>query len=387
MADPTSQIAAHDAAAQALEDAAVSAATTALSTALQGVNRWLVGAWGRAVGKPSAKAQDAILRDLLDELAFRITGIALDPADSLLSHAQRARLLGHDQGFAEISQRPVRLDEELLPSTRAAIEHGVATAREALDDAAQAVRELPDGDLRAVEQRVAATARATQVLERTARTTFNAELNEGLAAVAVHAGARLVWVAERDACVTCLALSGHVVNPGQPFDWRLTFGAKAYPVKEYNNAGDLVEIDLERPPRHPNCRCRVSPWLGHDTEGAESVTHDWADAIKDAEAAGDQVAADAARRAAAAAKESAAFDFPAALRREAERSILLGHALPSESENVRAQAADRLLARIGTAKNSRSPSGWQVPASVKKRTERALKNGTFTTGSVPTTRK
>jgi hypothetical protein len=376
----------HDAAAQLAEDAAVKATTEGLSAAVSAVQRWLVGAWGRKVGRPSAKIQGAVLSDLLDELAFRITGIALDPADSLLSHAQRARLLGTDQGFVEAGLPVQALPSDLLPTTRAAVEHGVTRAQEVLADTAKAVQELPEADLAAVQRRTAATAQATSILESTARTTYNAELNAGIAAAAIHTGGRLLWVAERDACVVCLALSGQVIDPGDAFDQTATFGAKAYPVKAWVG-GELVHVELEHPPRHPRCRCRVTPWFGHDTAGALEVTHDWAAARRDALANNDMAAVAAADRAVAAARASAATDLPTTLRREAERSVLLGHALPSESENVRMQAADRLLQRIGSAKNAPSPSGWLVPASVKTKARKSLKNGTFTTGPVPTARK
>jgi hypothetical protein len=376
----------HDAAAQLAENDAVKAATDGLSSAVAAVHRWLVGAWGRKVGKPSAKVEGAVLQDLLDELAFRITGIALDPEDSLLSHARRARLLGNDQGFVEAGL-PVRpIPGDVMPETRAAVEHGVTRAREVLAETAKSVRELPEADLKAVQQRTAAVASASSILESTARTIYNTELNAGIAATAVKVGAKLLWVAERDACVTCLALSGHIIDAGDAFDQTLTFGAKAYPVRAWAD-GELVEVELEHPPRHPRCRCRVTLWFGHDAAGALEVTHDWAEARREAVASGDQAAVIAADRAVAAARASAATDLPTALRREAERSVLLGHALPSESENVRMQAADRLLQRIGSAKNSPSPSGWLVSASVKAKARKSLKNGTFKTGSVPTTRK
>lgn len=376
----------HDAAAQLAENQAVKAATDGLNAAVTAVHQWLVGAWGRKVGKPSAKVEGAVLTDLLDELAFRITGIALDPEDSLLSHAQRARLLGNDQGFVEAGLPVQAFDDDVMPETRATIERGVSRAREALTEAADAVRELPEADLKAVQKRTAAVAKASSILEGTARTVYNAELNAGIAGAAVASGARLLWVAERDACVTCLALSGQVIDPADAFDQTLTFGAKAYPVRDYVD-GELVDIELKHPPRHPRCRCRVTPWFGHDTAGALDVTRDWAEARREAVANGDQAAVLAADRAVAAARASAATDLPTTLRREAERSVLLGHALPSESENVRMQAADRLLQRIGSAKNSPSPSGWLVPASVKTKARKSLKNGTFKTGSVPTTRK
>lgn len=57
----------------------------------------------------------------------------------------------------------------------------------------------------------------------------------------------VVWVAERNACTSCLAYQGHVVKPGQPFPAGLTYDDK--PIKPY---GKLIG-----PPLHPNCRCEL----------------------------------------------------------------------------------------------------------------------------------
>ena len=57
----------------------------------------------------------------------------------------------------------------------------------------------------------------------------------------------VVWVAERNACPSCLAYQGHVVKPGQPFPAGLTYGDA--PIKPY---GKLIG-----PPLHPNCRCEL----------------------------------------------------------------------------------------------------------------------------------
>jgi hypothetical protein len=121
-------------------------------------------------------------------------------------------------------------------------------------------------------------------------------------------------------------------------------------------------------------------WFGHDTAGAEAVTHDWQGAIADALANQDPVGVQAAHDAAAAAKRSASYDLPRALRREAERSVLKGWALPTEPDRVRTDAADRLLKRI-SSRAGYTPSGWKVPQSVKKQTERRLNNGTH--GATP----
>jgi hypothetical protein len=376
----------HDGEALALETAAATAAADPIREVLSSVQAWAHVEWARRFGKPREVQSGPEFRRFTADLAPRLRAIKADPAATLVEYAGRARTLGVQQGFAEVSAPIEPLLDGLTTETRRGIDAATSMARSKLALAPRMVESLPKGSFLTVNRAMAPATQAVNIVERAARTVTNAELNEGLAAVAEHVGAQLVWVAEKNACVACLALSGHVIEPGGHFDWRMTFGAKAYQPKDYNADGELVAIELERPPRHPNCRCRVTPWLGHDTAGAEAVTHDWSGAIAEAKAKGDRVAEAAAHKAAAAAKESAAYDLPTALRREAERSILNGYALPSESEGVRARAADRLLARIGDAKNSRSPSGWQVPQSVKQRAGRALKRGTFTTGPVPTGR-
>lgn len=141
--------------------------------------------------------------------------------------------------------------------------------------------------------------------------------NEGTTAVADAANLSTVWVAETDACVHCLAYSGRVAKPGKTFPGGLTYGKKSY----YPNA-------IETPPRHPRCRCTVEPLV--------------------------------------------AKEYAEALRREADRSVLRGFSLPSESMRVRVDAADRLLAR-----------GVDAPKSVIAYARRHVKSGEFPTRGRP----
>ena len=156
---------------------------------------------------------------------------------------------------------------------------------------------------------------ATQELSRT-------EVNR-TAAVAAEVTARamgasgVVWVSERTACVHCIGLAGEVAQFGQPFPAESRFAEKQLTWTGYNG----------RPPRHPNCRCRVIPWDG----GTET---------------------------------------PEALKREAERSVARGWALLTESNAARLRALDRLL---------RSP-GLRLPPSVVRRARRALELGQFPEG-------
>ncbi|MET0911414.1 MAG: hypothetical protein ABWZ99_18260 [Ilumatobacteraceae bacterium] len=144
--------------------------------------------------------------------------------------------------------------------------------------------------------------------------------NEGATAIADRVGLPTVWVAETNACVTCLAYSGRVANPGKTFPSGLTYGKRS-----------TVSERLDVPPAHPHCRCTVEP-------------------LNDP-------------------------SYAAALRREADRSVLRGFSLPSESMSVRIDAARRLLDR-----------GVSAPKSVIAYARRQVKAGSFPTRGRPASR-
>lgn len=154
---------------------------------------------------------------------------------------------------------------------------------------------------------------AANTLERDVATLVNHAGNMGTTAVADAVGLSTVWVAETNACVECLAYSGRVAKPGKAFPGGLTYGAKSY------NPAPVVS-----PPRHPNCRCTVEPLI--------------------------------------------AKEYAAALRREADRSVLRGFSLESEPMRVRIDAAERLLER-----------GVDAPKSVKAYARAAIRRGEFAT--------
>lgn len=131
--------------------------------------------------------------------------------------------------------------------------------------------------------------------------------------VADEAGVATIWVAETNACVRCLAYSGRIAEPGEDFPGGLSYGRRPK---------DRTPIAF--PPLHPNCRCFVEP-LG---------SREYADA----------------------------------LRREADRSVLRGFSLESESMATRVDAARRLLER-----------GVDAPASVIRYAERSVEAGRFAT--------
>lgn len=81
----------------------------------------------------------------------------------------------------------------------------------------------------------------------------NHGINSGTADVARAAGQRVIWVAERNACLHCLAYAGWATEPDQEFPHGLSF----------DPAGGLRPFGvLLWPPLHPNCRCRVRLYDG-----------------------------------------------------------------------------------------------------------------------------
>lgn len=143
----------------------------------------------------------------------------------------------------------------------------------------------------------------------------------------VRDGLMVVWVAERNACLVCLALSGSVIDPnsGAAFDEESTFGAP-YSAMEVWPRG----MPLMSPPRHPNCHCRLRIITAADTA------------------------------------------VPMALRREAQRSVARGWS-GSDSKVQRLNAADRLLKH-----------GSTLPKSVQHRSRVDIGRGKFSDRHHPT---
>lgn len=356
-------IVAHDTAALAVEAAAVAAVVDPIEAAFTEIWRWLLARWARLFGPPTTIGDGPQFRALLDDLAGRITTVDVDRADELLAGALKARRLGVEQGAVEAAIEPPSTPDRVGKDTRDAVERGVEQAREKLHRAGDELARLETGDLGAVTERASVGRQAVPILTRAARTTFNDELNAGIVSAAEAAGAQLLWIAERDACLACTALSGHVVDAGKPFPDGTQFGRQR---------GAFAPVT--EPGLHPNCRCRVTPWRGHDAVAAEASAHDWAAQIAEARARGDRAAEAAARKLAAQARPAAATDLPTALRREAERAVFRGDSA-FDTERARLQAADRLLLRVGAHRTA--PSGWRVPTAVKAKARAAIKRGSF----------
>jgi len=178
---------------------------------------------------------------------------------------------------------------------------------------ARALARAGVGDLAAIVSPVLAAANA---VKRDVVTLVNHAGNAGTTAVADAADRPTVWVAETNACVQCLAYSGRVARPGKPFPGGISYGKRT------------GSEPILTPPRHPHCRCTVEVLLSKD--------------------------------------------YADALRREADRSVLRGFSLESESMKVRIDAADRLVKK-----------GVDAPKSVIAFARRSIVKGEFPTRGRP----
>jgi hypothetical protein len=147
---------------------------------------------------------------------------------------------------------------------------------------------------------IGAARRAVTLVRQTIAWTIHRAINSGAAQVADHYGARLLWITEPDACVTCLAYAGHLSTE----DGRFPGGLSMDPA-----ARSTSKAALDGPPAHVNCRCRAVPWLPAWDTGDGSL--------------------------------------PALLRDQAWRSVAAGRGRPSESRAARRRAAQALLAQRG----------------------------------------
>lgn len=139
-----------------------------------------------------------------------------------------------------MSEPPVRTDLDTIIRTK-------------LDEAAT-IAESGQVSTRTDLERVSGRARSGIArAEGAVRYSVNHGINSGTADAARAAGMRTIWVAERHACLHCLAYAGWATEPDGEFPPGLT----------YDPAGPLRPFGpLLWPPLHPNCRCRIRAYDG-----------------------------------------------------------------------------------------------------------------------------
>ncbi len=302
----------------------------ALKAFAQSANRrWmLAGANPAGADVVEAQAREHLQQALVMDLRSLAASVQEQLAPILRREAQAALELGA-QHAGEQAGLDVAVEQLVIDDTaQRIIDSTPASAVGHLLRAAEQISRAETGlDL---QNAVGEAQRSVASVNTGSTYLTNYVANDAAKQVAGHIGAKLLWIAERDACVICLALAGEIADPmeGLGFDEFATYGP--YTAPSIWPPG----MPLMRPPRHPHCRCQVCVWLGS--------------------APGQP-------------------DFPSALKREAARSILKGWSLPSESNRVRIEAARSLLAAGGRG----------LPKSVQERAGHDVARGKFESRTVP----
>lgn len=275
-----------------LSDRAEAHTTVQLRKALTVARTGLLALWLAEFGDIDEEPADPEAARGFVARAVQLLADALDP--DLVDDAAAARAwlaayaLGTDHALDTAPALPLS-----MPTRDAAPDLGLSRAV-----AEQAVRALSELRTSAVAARgYAAVAGAMAQADRSATRVESAvafettrAAAEGVRDVAAVTSGHVLWVAERDGCLSCLAYAGQTATASGVFPSGLTFGDRPL-----DPPGPLVG-----PALHPRCRCSLEVWHPADVGVVE------------------------------------------ALRREAKRSVLQGIALDSEA--ARLQAADNLLA-------------------------------------------
>ncbi len=341
----------HAAELYALEKLASKTVVGPLRQQVQGVWRAAAALWVTMFGSLDSPASRERHGEFLAAVRQQVAAIRPDVAGRLAEFADRALAMGVQHAADEVgvriastagevpSPRPpaprrpgrgqrrdwptVDLDPTLADTTTALIGTLDRDLQQQLLHAEHAIESV-SGDLYSdVTDALTETQKAVTQADRATTVVVNEAANTGSDQLAEKLGAERLWIAERDACVHCLAYAGQVAPVGGSFPIGLTFGDK--PLVPWPNPHFLPGCPL-----HPHCRCRTTPWLGN-VPGYTGP------------------------------------DLPAVLRREAQRSILTGWRMESESQRARLRAAARLLRR-----------GTTLPKSVQARARQAVKRGRFT---------
>lgn len=197
-----------------------------LAAALAG---FAAGTIGAALGSMIRRALAGVvwpaMRPLLEEAAIGAVDLGVDRALRPLGPAdQRA-----GRGPGPVLDVP---DLDLAARTR-------------IEQAADLTRVLKLDTKRDLDAVLGQVSLIRSRAEGQVRWTTTEGINAGTDAVARRLERNLIWVAERDACLQCLAYAGWVVKPGDTFPAGLTFG-------DSSKLGDVPYAPL-----HPGCRCQV----------------------------------------------------------------------------------------------------------------------------------
>lgn len=320
-----------------LELQAVQAAVGGLRRQLQRATQRILALYIGLAGSLDQELPGHLRQDFADAAARIIAAVAFTNRAALQALVRQALALGaQDAAYTGTAAAAAAASQPVRPELEDWVQTLVGTLSERVFATVAAAQSLPHilrpADHKTVMVVISKLNEAGNIAERDTRWAVNAAYNQSFRERANAASLAVVWVAEFDACLHCLAYSGEVAQPGRPFPLDLTFYRDpAGNPKPLRHPPGRV---LWGPPLHPNCRCDLELYLGSDNYPVMP----W---------------------------ETEEYTIAQALRREAERSVLRGEA-GVDSQPALVRAAGALLAR-----------GSSLPVTVQRRARRAVKAGRF----------
>ncbi|QKY79495.1 minor capsid protein [Streptomyces phage ShakeNBake] len=321
-----------------IEDKAIKAATEKRYAAIDDALRTATSDWVKTFGSMSAPGEGAPLNEMIRSALSASNGALKGLEGSVISALSEAVgsavTAATEQGAAFVEGASGKAAAKRVDAPTPDLKAERAAVKAAVSEGESAFKRLlrrPVIERLGLRGILAGLRQARNVLGR-AKSTITSSVNENVtktmqATATANKAKYEVWVAERDACVNCLAYAGRIVKKGEDFP-----GGLSWDPKQRDSKAKGV-----RPPLHPHCRCRPVPW-----------DPAWA---RDGE-----------------------VSLPEAVSREAQRSIARGFSLPSESNASRIRALKELL-----------KGNPDLPKTVLERARRDLKKGEFARGrSVPT---
>lgn len=320
-----------------LELQAVEAVVGGLRRQLERASRQILALYVTLAGGLDQPLPEHLRRSFADAAARIIAAVAFTNRATLQALVQQALAYGaQDATMTGTAAAAALAAQPIRPELEDWVQQLAGTLAERVFATVAAAQALPHilqpADPKTVMVIIGKLQEAGNLAERDTRWAVNAGYNQSFRDTAERQGVPVVWVAEIDACLHCLAYSGEVAQPGQPFPLDLTYyrdpAGSAKPLR--HPPGRI----LWGPPLHPNCRCELDLYLG--SEGYPVMP--W---------------------------ETEETTIAQALKREAARSVLRGVA-GHESQPALVRAASALLSR-----------GTSLPVTVQRRARKAIRAGRF----------
>ena len=251
---------------RAPSSAQIEAATAAFETAVVAASMGAVARQLSAILAPIRSAfNDTSWRLAIRRAAQDLTHLHPGVSTRLRQAVQPGVKLGAKHAGVPLPAEWSPLHDDVLSGVIGTIDLDV---RRVARDVAERLPQLAPGSLTAAETMVG---RVESKVRVAAVTTAHRSVAAGFEAASTAAGKGRMWIAERNACLACLAYSGLIAPADENFPAALSFGARAAVWTISGPSG---------PPAHHSCRCHLQVpdrgvSVGLRREASRSVVKGW----------------------------------------------------------------------------------------------------------------